>query len=144
LNSVAALLKSVRSRSPRRQARAPIPDARGTIRARADRDGRLRVIDTEAGTTCKPSETQLSWAATAPPAPPPEPEAKPPSPRTVGHPGESESITLLVNKELTEAGSVRPACSAEGNAMGAQVGEVVIRAVEVGTITTDPGPPPLP
>lgn len=194
---------------------AAIPDASGTIHACADRDGRLRVIDTEAGRTCKSTEKRLSWAsATPPPEPPPEPpqaqlpdafvalrgatasvqptdevteitkldlpagnyvvtakarlgsqgtaadnpvrvscSLEPGSPANdfaglllapVGSPGETQVITLLVSKELSEAGSVRLACSASGNAMGASVSEAVVRAVEVGTITTDIGFPPLP
>ena len=62
----------------------------------------------------------------------------------VGSPGETQVVTLLVSKELAEPGSVRLACSASGNAKGASVSEVVIRALEVGTITTDVGVPPLP
>ena len=198
---------------------AAIPDAGGTIQACADRDGRLRVIDTEAGRTCKSSEKRLSWAAATdpPPAPPPPPPSPPPaqlpdafvalrgatasvqptdevaeitkldlpagnyvvtakarlgsqgtaadnpvrvscslepgSPANdfaglllapVGSPGEAQVITLLVSKELSEAGSVRLACSASGNVKGASVSEAVVRAVEVGTITTDIGFPPLP
>lgn len=197
---------------------AAIPDASGAIHACADRDGRLRAIDTEQGRTCKSSELRLAWAAATvqPPKPPPKPPPAPPqlpdafvalrgataavqptgefaeiatldlsagnyvvtakaqlgsrgtaadnpvrvfcslepgSPANefagvllapVGSPGESEVISLLVSKELSEAGSVRLACSASGNAMGAHIGEVVIRAVEVGTITTDIGFPPLP
>ena len=192
---------------------AAIPDASGTIHACADRDGRLRVIDTELGKTCKSSEKRLSWLAAAPPPPPPPPAAQLPdafvairgasfavqptgeftevmkldlpagnyvvtakaqvasrgtalddpvrvhcsleqgSPTNdfaglllapVGHPGEAEVISLLVSKELAEAGSVHLTCSAAENEMGAHISEVVLRAVEVGTITTDIGFPPLP
>ncbi len=190
---------------------AAIPDSSGTIHACADRDGHLRVIDTEGGKTCKSNESPLSWSsATGPPAPPPaqlsdafvalrggtasvQPTGEPTEITTldlpagkyvvtakaqlgsqgtaaddpvrvfcsleqgspandfaglllapVGSPGESEVITLLVSKELSEPGSVRLACSASGNVMGASVSEVVLRAVEVGTITTDIEFPPLP
>jgi hypothetical protein len=190
---------------------AAIPDASGTIHACADRDGRLRVIDTENGKTCKSSEKRLSWSAAAPPPPPPArqlPDAfvairgasfavqptgeftkvmkldlpagnyvvtakaqvasrgtalddpvrvhcslEQGSPANdfaalllapVGHPGEAKVMSLLVSKELAEAGSVHLTCSAAENEMGAQISEVVIRAVEVGTITTDIGFSPLP
>lgn len=62
----------------------------------------------------------------------------------VGHPGEHEVIALLVSQELSQLGSVVLGCWASGNEMGAGVSNVVVRAVEVGSITTDPGPPPLP
>jgi hypothetical protein len=199
---------------------AAIPDAEGMIHACADRDGRLRVVDTDAGKTCKASEKQLSWAATAPPPPEPPPEPPPAPPPAqlpdafvairgatasvqptdevtaittlelpagnylvtakarvgsqgtatddpvrvwcslepgspaddsaglllapVGSPGETQVITLLVSKELAQPGSVRLACWASGNAKGASVSEVVVRAIEVGTITTQVGFPPLP
>jgi hypothetical protein len=216
---------------------AAIPDAGRTIHACADRDGRLRVIDTEAGKACTPSEQRLAWLAVEPlpaPEPPPEPPppptpapesppepARPPPPppatlpsafvvlrastgsvpptgeasviakldlpagnylvtakaelgsqgtalddpvrvfcslepgspandfaglllAPVGSPGEHQIVTLLISKELSKAGSVSLACSASGNVKGASVAHVVLRAVEVGTITTDAGPPPLP
>lgn len=191
---------------------AAIPDASGTIHACADRDGRLRVIDTELGKTCKSSERRLSWPAAAPPPPPPAaqlPDAfvalrtsgapVPSAPgefieiarlelpagnyavtakadvqsngsagdpavqvfcklhsgapvddfvalklAPVSSPGESESLSLLTTKELSAAGSVSLSCGAEGNVAGIEVEHTVVRAVEVGSITTDPGIPPLP
>jgi hypothetical protein len=235
VNSVAKMLKSSHGRIAvlatsvvvvavaASAAWAAIPDAEGTIHACADHEGRLRVIDTDAGKTCKASETRLSWAATGPPPPPPpEPEAKPPRPaepqlpdafvalRTaagprvpstgastevldlelpagkylvtaklvlgsqgtalhdpvrvfcalgpgspvddssgihlapVGSPGEMQVITLLASAELADNGSMKLSCSADGNEQGALASNTVLRAIEVGSITTDPGVPPLP
>jgi hypothetical protein len=47
---------------------AAIPGADGTINGCYKRsDGTLRVIDAEAGATCKPSETAIAWSQTGPP-----------------------------------------------------------------------------
>jgi hypothetical protein len=51
-------------------ASAAVPDAGGVIHACAKANGDLRVIDTEAGGTCKEGETPLSWSQAGPAGPP--------------------------------------------------------------------------
>jgi hypothetical protein len=48
---------------------AAVPGPDGTISACADGNGRLRVIDAEAGTTCKTSERPLAWNQQGPAGP---------------------------------------------------------------------------
>lgn len=50
-------------------AMAAIPDSGGVIHGCYRLDGLLRVIDKEAGQTCRPSETELSWNQTGPQGP---------------------------------------------------------------------------
>jgi hypothetical protein len=194
---------------------AVIPDASGTIHACYAPDGALRVIDTDAGQSCKKNERPLEWA-TAPTARLPDTfvvlrrsgsavpatgtfteitnldlqpgryqvtaktvvgsqgtaldnpvrvfcslvpsniDGTPGTPGAsesdsatlhlapVSHPGEEAVIALFVSQELSQPGSVVLGCSASGNEMGADVRDTSVRAIEVGSITTDPGPPPLP
>jgi hypothetical protein len=50
---------------------AAIPGADGTISGcYKTSDGTLRVIDAEAGQTCKANETPIAWSQTGPPGPP--------------------------------------------------------------------------
>jgi hypothetical protein len=49
---------------------AAIPDSSGVIHGCYDRRGALRVVDTEAGRTCRTSETALTWNQQGPPGPP--------------------------------------------------------------------------
>jgi hypothetical protein len=53
-------------------------------------------------------------------------------------------MTLLASAELADNGSMKLSCSADGNEQGALASNTVLRAIEVGSITTDPGVPPLP
>jgi hypothetical protein len=49
---------------------ASIPDSAGVIHGcRNNKDGSLRIIDTDAGQTCKSSETALPWNQTGPQGP---------------------------------------------------------------------------
>jgi hypothetical protein len=48
---------------------ATIPDATGVFRGCYSNSGALRVIDVEAGQTCRPSETPVSWNQTGAPGP---------------------------------------------------------------------------
>jgi hypothetical protein len=178
---------------------AVIPDAEGVIHACYDREGELRVIDTDRGQTCRSRERPLEWSTapvalsdafvdiagravpaettgfevtsldlpagryvvTARAAVSSRGTGLDDSVRTgcalvtgdeigetdgaslhlapVGHPGEQGVITLLANADLAEAGSARLRCSASGNAAGVTVSSVV-RAVEVGSITTHSDP----
>jgi hypothetical protein len=181
---------------------AVIPDAEGTINACFARDGYLRVIDTDAGQTCRSKEQALAWSSSPGELPdvfvtirdvsvPPTqgftqvatmelpagnyqvtaraatsaldndsaevlcslipsddeltPEESPLSDTAglhlapVGQPGSKGVITLLATQELSQPGTVDVACHASGNVSGARV-SVVLRAVGVGSITTDPGP----
>lgn len=53
---------------------AAIPGADGTITAcYKNVNGQLRVIDADTGSSCLPSETQLTWSQTGPEGPPGEP-----------------------------------------------------------------------
>lgn len=49
---------------------ASIPNAQGVFNGCVAKGGRLRVIDTEKGQTCKRSESPIDWNRTGPPGPP--------------------------------------------------------------------------
>jgi hypothetical protein len=49
---------------------AAIPDGGGVIHGCYDNKGALRVIDTQAGDTCKHNESSLSWSQSGSPGPP--------------------------------------------------------------------------
>jgi hypothetical protein len=75
---------------------AAIPSGDGTIYAcYKDQNGQLRVIDDEAGDTCLPSETPISWNQQGPAGPAGPPGVQGPQ----GDPGLSgvETVTNVVN-----------------------------------------------
>jgi hypothetical protein len=61
-----------------------------------------------------------------------------------GAPGDSAALALFASEELSEPGDVQLECNVYGNVSGATADHIAVRAVEVGSITTDQEPGPLP
>jgi hypothetical protein len=82
---------------------ASIPDANGMIHGCYDtKHGNLRVIDMEAGQTCDPNETLLSWNQTGPqgPAGPPGPQGPQGPQGPAGEPG-GEAFSVEADGSVT-------------------------------------------